>query len=167
MRLSMTILVAAALLPGCSRVDEGQSGPPPASPASTQSPAAVEPPPGGWDGTYAAGTRDPAKDEAGPLPPNPHRDLDDLVRGCPGMNPEQRPRGSNCLGIFPEQCGADKAAAHIGEPMTRALAARMEAMAPGGARIIRPGQAVTDDLRQGRLNVLLDEQDRVKEVDCY
>ena len=83
------------------------------------------------------------------------------------MNPEQRPRGSNCFGIFPEQCGADIAARHIGEAMTAALANRMEQIAPGGARIIRPMQAVQDDLRYARLNVILDEQDRVAEVDCY
>jgi hypothetical protein len=83
------------------------------------------------------------------------------------MNPRTRPRGSNCFGVFPEQCGANAAARHIGEPMTAALAGRLEAAAPGGARIIRPGQAVNDDFRSARLNVILDVADRVREVDCY
>ena len=83
------------------------------------------------------------------------------------MNPRSRARGSNCFGIFPEQCGADVAARHIGEAMTPALADRLEQVAPGGARIIRPLQAVHDDLRYGRLNVILDDEDRIAEVDCY
>lgn len=167
MRLPITILIAALALSACSRVEDGSSGPPAARPASTESPVAVQEPPEGREGTMAARTHDRDKAAADPLPPNPQRDPTDLVRGCPGMNPDQRPRGSNCFGIFPEQCGADVAAKHIGEPMTPALAARMEEIAPGGARIIRPGQAVTDDLRYARLNVILDEQDRVQKVDCY
>ena len=153
---SRAIVAAALLLAACTATegDDDRSAPA-ASPAG----AASEP--------VAAGAADPADGPAGPLPPDPGRDADDLVRGCPGMNPDWRPRGSNCFGIFPEQCGADLAARHIGEPMTPALAARMDEIAPDGARIIRPGQPVTDDLRQARLNVILDERDRVANVDCY
>ena len=154
MRPMMTSLIAALALPACN-------------PAADPLGASSKEPPGGWDGTVAAGTQDPRKAAAGSLPPDPGRDLDDMVPGCPGMNPQQRPRGSNCFGVFPEQCGADKAAVHVGEPMTDRLAARMESIAPGGARITRPGQAVNDDFRSARLNVHLDEQDRVEEVDCY
>lgn len=141
---------AALLLAACTMTENADDGDTPtASPAGDAEPVAA------------------AADPAGPLPPDPQRDPADLVRGCPGMNPEQRPRGSNCYGIFPEQCGADIAARHIGEEMTPALAARMEEIAPGGARIIRPMQAVTDDLRYARLNVILDAQGRVSKVDCY
>ena len=96
------------------------------------------------------------------------RDRTDLVAGCPGMNPEQRPRGSNCFGIFPEQCGADRAAAFREQPLTADLRQRIEAIhPPGGIRFIRPDEPVTDDLRLGRLNVHLDRQGRIDTVDCY
>ena len=84
------------------------------------------------------------------------------------MNPEQRPRGSNCFGIFPEQCGADRAAAFVTQPFTAELRGRIEAIAPpGGIRFIRPNDAVTDDLRFERLDVLIDDRGRVEKVDCY
>lgn len=151
---TIAISAAALLLAACAATENGDDGG--ASSAPDRANAAVA----------ASGAAAP-KGNGAPLPPNPGRDPDDLVRGCPGMSPEQRPRGSNCFGIFPEQCGADLAARHIGEPMTAALAARMQAIAPDGARIIRPGQPVTDDLRYARLNVILDAQDRVAKVDCY
>lgn len=93
------------------------------------------------------------------------RDLQDRVPGCAGMNPQQRPRGSNCFGIFPEHCGA---AAFVTRPFTADVRARIEAIAPpGGIRFTRPNEAVTDDLRFERLNVLIDAQGRVEKVDCY
>ena len=96
------------------------------------------------------------------------RDLQDRIPGCAGMNPQQRPRGSNCFGIFPEQCGADRAAAFVSQPFTAEVRARMEAIAPpGGIRFTRPNEAVTDDLRFERLNVHIDAQGRVEKVDCY
>jgi hypothetical protein len=96
------------------------------------------------------------------------RDLQDRIPGCSGMNPRQRPRGSNCFGIFPEQCGADRAAAFVSQPFTADVRARIEAIAPpGGIRFTRPNEAVTDDLRFERLNVHIDAQGRVEKVDCY
>jgi hypothetical protein len=151
---------------GCNGTEEASPDLPASSPSAGAS-SVTQASAGGWGETIAAGSQDPAKAAAGPRPPDPKRDPEDLVAGCSGMHPEQRPRGSNCFGIFPEQCGADLAARHIGELMTPTLATRLEEIAPGGARIIRPMQAVHDDLRHARLNVLLDEQDRVTEVDCY
>jgi len=96
------------------------------------------------------------------------RDTGDMIAGCPHQNPEQRPRGSNCFGIFPEQCGADRAAAYVGQSLTPEKRRDVEAIAPpGGIRFIRPAEPVTDDLRFGRLNVLLDTQGRIDKVDCY
>jgi hypothetical protein len=96
------------------------------------------------------------------------RDLQDRIPGCAGMNPTERPRGSNCFGIFPEQCGADRAAAFVTQPFTADVRARIETIAPlGGIRFTRPNEAVTDDLRFGRLNVSIDERNRVEKVDCH
>jgi hypothetical protein len=96
------------------------------------------------------------------------RDLQDRIPGCSGMNPQQRPRGSNCFGIFPEQCGADRAAAFVSQPFTADVGARIEAIAPpGGIRFTRPNEAVTDDLRFQRLNIHIDARGRVEKVDCY
>lgn len=112
---------------------------------------------------------------AAPLPPaqpgfavRADRDLLDRIPGCAGMNPDQRPRGSNCFGIFPEQCGADRAAAFVTQPFTTEVRARIEAIdPPGGIRFTRPNEAVTDDLRFERLNVHIDARNRVEKVDCY
>ena len=96
------------------------------------------------------------------------RDLQDRIPGCAGMNPQQRPRGSNCFGIFPEQCGADRATAFVTQPFTADVRARIEAIdPPGGIRFTRPNEAVTDDLRFERLNVHIDAQGRVDKVDCF
>lgn len=38
---------------------------------------------------------------------------------------------------------------------------------PAGSRVIRPGDAVTRDLRRERLNVLLDANDRITALECY
>ena len=150
MQLLMTIAICSALLTGCSRTQEAADEPPAASPSPVTSSVAKKP--------DAAGA---------PRRADTKRGLENFVAGCPGMHPKRRPRGSNCFGIFPEQCGADIAARHIGELMTDTLALRMEEMAPGGARIIRPKQAVNEDLSDSRLNVMLDARDRIAEVDCH
>jgi hypothetical protein len=102
------------------------------------------------------------------FPPADNRNSDDMIRGCPGMNPDQRPRGSNCHGIFPEQCGADRAAHHIGKLASADLRARITGYAPqGNVRFIAPGEAVTEDLQLGRLNIPLDAKGRIGKPDCY
>jgi len=96
------------------------------------------------------------------------RNLTDMITGCPHQNPLRRPRGSNCFGIFPEQCGADQAQPFHGQPLTQETRARIEAIAPpDGVRFIRPGEPVIQDLRAGRLNIELDAEDRVERIDCY
>jgi hypothetical protein len=105
-----------------------------------------------------------------PFSVHPDRNLKDMVAGCPGMNPESRPRGSNCQAIFPEQCGADRAAAFQGQELDSSLKEQIAGIAPpGGVRYVELGQPVTQDLRAGRLNIELGggKKQTVLKVDCY
>jgi len=96
------------------------------------------------------------------------RNLGDLIDGCPHQNPTHRPRGSNCFGIFPEQCGADQAQAFAGLRIPPEARSAIEAIGPpDGVRFIRPGEPVIQDLRSGRLNIELDADDKVLRIDCY
>ena len=53
---------------------------------------------------------------------------------------------------------------HPATPQLRAAVARFAAPAP--VRWVRPGDAVTTDYRAGRLNLILDETDRVAALRC-
>lgn len=91
---------------------------------------------------------------------------------CPGINPDiRRPPGSNCLGITPDQCGADAAQGYVGKRGTPAVreALRQLALDPdnGNFRWIPHGTAVIEDLRPQRLNVDLDAAGRIVKIDCY
>lgn len=149
-QLLMTIALLAALLAGCSRAQDASDQQLVASQPSKRTSNAAEPNP-----------------VVGSPQADAERNPKSLVAGCPGMLPKRRPPGSNCFGILPEECGADIAARHVGELMTETLARRLEQIAPGGTRIIRPKQVVHDDFRVTRLNVLLDARERIAEVDCY
>ena len=82
--------------------------------------------------------------------PYPSRDHSDLIAGCSHMNPETRPRGSNCHGIFPEECGADRALSHKGERLTAALEERIIGYSPTAyVRFIHNGDTLIEDLRHG------------------
>lgn len=66
-----------------------------------------------------------------------------------------------------ETCSADKAQALVGQPASQELAA--EALKLSGARSVRwlrPGMAVTMDYRAGRLNITLDDANRVERLTC-
>jgi hypothetical protein len=102
------------------------------------------------------------------FPPLPSRNLKDLVAGCQHQNPEKRPRGSNCYGIFPEQCGADKAKAFVGQTASATVRERIRSFTPSEEpRFIMPLDAVIEDLRFGRLNIQMDKAGRIVSVDCY
>ena len=60
-----------------------------------------------------------------------------------------------------DTCGAAEVAPLIGKPIS-------SYQPPPGksVRIIRPGDAVTMDYRPDRLNISLDETDRIVSVDC-
>lgn len=88
---------------------------------------------------------------------------------CPGINPGiRRPPGSNCLGILPSACGADRARAYVGRIATPALRARIErVVGHDQIRWIKPGEPVIQDLRHNRLNMQLDKRGRIAIADCY
>lgn len=84
------------------------------------------------------------------------RDLErlgqDYERG--GSSPlADRPAGQ-------DTCNAGAHTARIGTPI-----AGWEP--PAGSRVIRPGDAVTRDLRRERLNVLVDADGRITALECY
>ncbi len=62
---------------------------------------------------------------------------------------------------FPS-CGAARLGGWAGQPVT----ALDEQYLPQTVRLIRPGDAVTDDFQPGRLNVVLDASDRVMTFHC-
>jgi len=140
-------------LPGCQAAEKSAAGAPAARPFAKPSRAA------------------PAAVAAmAPFSIHPDRNLSDKIAGCPGMSPASRPRGSNCHGIFPEQCGADRAAAFQGQELNSTLKEQIAAIEPpGGVRYIEFGQPVTQDLRAGRLNIELSGKDNksVMKADCY
>lgn len=59
-------------------------------------------------------------------------------------------------------CGADRLVGLIGAPVA-SLPARPAA---GTLRILRPGDPVTEDFSATRLNVILDDGDRITAVSC-
>lgn len=60
-----------------------------------------------------------------------------------------------------DTCGAAEVQPLIGQPISR-----YEAPEGKSVRIIRPGDAVSMDYRPDRLNISLDETDRIVAVDC-
>jgi len=91
---------------------------------------------------------------------------------CPGINPDiRRPAGSNCLGITPDQCGADKAQGYIGKKGTADARAELEGLstskAPHSFRWIPYMTPVIEDQRADRFNVELDQNGTISRIDCY
>ena len=81
----------------------------------------------------------------------------------------------NCLmlsGVFagcqpaaepvPPSCGAARLGGWVGQP----VAALDEQYLPQTVRLIRPGDAVTDEFQPGRLNVVLNASDLVVSFHC-
>lgn len=62
----------------------------------------------------------------------------------------------------PGPCGADRMAGYIGQPVTALPGDEV----PGPIRVIRPGDAVTEDWIETRLNVGLDEDDVIAALTC-
>ncbi|MGF1550582.1 MAG: I78 family peptidase inhibitor [Sphingomonadaceae bacterium] len=64
-------------------------------------------------------------------------------------------------------CDADAAGELIGKPASEALGQRaLELSGAAALRWIQPGQMVTMDYREDRLNIELDEANRVKALRC-
>lgn len=59
-----------------------------------------------------------------------------------------------------DSCGARIFRPRIGTPITNWEP-------PEGARVIHPGQPVTDDHRPDRLNIIVDADGRVTALECY
>ncbi|MGS1017666.1 I78 family peptidase inhibitor [Allosphingosinicella humi] len=67
----------------------------------------------------------------------------------------------------PDKCDALRAQGLIGRPASAELAA--EAQRLSGAEMVRwlqPGQVVTMEYRHGRLNIVLDKDNRVESINC-
>jgi hypothetical protein len=62
----------------------------------------------------------------------------------------------------PDTCGMAPRAAYVGQP----VAALVTDGLAGGARIIRPGEAVTEDYSDTRLNVDVDAADVITRLWC-
>ena len=82
-----------------------------------------------------------------------NRDLERLGRDyeAAGVSPLAE-RGASC--------GANQHAARIGTALA-------DWTPPSGARVIRPGTAVTRDFRRERLNVIVDAEGRITSLECY
>lgn len=67
----------------------------------------------------------------------------------------------------PSPCGEDKAARFMGAVATLATRKVVESAAgPAQIRWITPGQAITLDFNQARLNVILDENNKIATMRC-
>lgn len=65
-------------------------------------------------------------------------------------------------GIDAVPCGAASLQPLIGKPASALSPVGL----PGTLRLIRPGEAVTEDFSATRLNVMLDAQDRITALTC-
>lgn len=107
-------------------------------------------------------------DAARPAPASAAPQTADLAP-CPGINPDiRRPPGSNCLGILPQACGADRVVALVGAPANAAtLDSIRQRIGHDRIRIFARGEPVTDDLRPDRLNIEIGARGRIAGIDCY
>jgi len=86
-----------------------------------------------------------------------------LLAACATQASPPPPGGGSSTGV----CNAEPAQSVVGQAYADALAAELQAKAGAKLlRVIRPGQAVTMDFREDRLNVELDESGKVKRVSC-
>lgn len=86
-----------------------------------------------------------------------------LLAACATQASPPSPPGGGASGV----CNAEPAQSGLGQPYADALGAELQAKAGAKVlRVIRPGQAVTMDFRDDRLNVELDASGKVKRVSC-
>lgn len=93
-----------------------------------------------------------------------------VVAACSSVPPTNRDlerigadyerQGVSPLAAREDTCNAGVHRARIGAPIG-------DWEPPAGSRVIRPGDAVTRDLRRERLNVLLDAEGRITALECY
>jgi hypothetical protein len=83
-----------------------------------------------------------------------------LLTGCVETMPHPEP-------ARPVVCNAERAAFAMGRVAKPGLVSRAKHAARArDVRVIRPGQAVTMDFRQDRLNIEVDGRDLVRSVRC-
>lgn len=64
-------------------------------------------------------------------------------------------------------CGAGQLGAYIGQPASdQVLALIRQWRGDNPIRVLKPGSMMTMDYLPGRLNIFLDEKDRIKEFKC-
>ncbi len=91
----------------------------------------------------------------------------------PGSEPSGKGKGvdevsGDANGGIPMECGMEKLGDMTGQMDTPALRAQIaETVGHNLIRWIRPGDAITRDMRPNRLNVELDEQGRIASLRCY
>ena len=93
-----------------------------------------------------------------------------LLVACAAPAPAPIPAAPAASAAAPEpvyQCNADGARFAVGQPLSPQLeaAARVRAGA-GTVRALKPGEAVTMELNDGRLNLDVDARGRVTDVRC-
>jgi hypothetical protein len=100
-------------------------------------------------------------------PPPPKVTGSEDLKSCPGMD-IKRPAGTNCFGILPSACGADKIKKYVGRIAVPPLRAEVATLvSQRDIRWIRPGEPVVENLDPERLNIELDTKGAIARVDCY
>lgn len=84
-----------------------------------------------------------------------------LLSGCVGASGPSVPPPMPPAGLL-ATCGADKVLDLIGQP----IAAFTAPAAAKTLRILRPGDPVTEDFSESRLNVILDDKDHISALSC-
>jgi hypothetical protein len=84
------------------------------------------------------------------------------LTACAAPMPPAPPPGEAVPALAEDTCGASAQAALIGQPAT----ALERVYILGAVRIIRPGDAVTMDFSETRINFDLDATDRIVRIFC-
>jgi hypothetical protein len=81
--------------------------------------------------------------------------------------PPPPPEGEPPMSPSPASCDASKAQSLLGQAATSELAAEAQRLTGADTvRWLRPDQIVTMEYREGRLNIVIDEANRVAAIRC-
>ena len=146
---AIAAVTSLTLLTACGNTDgEDESAEEFAARVNGEAPAAIP------AGTAASG------DAPDPMPAAPA-----IVSANPQAGPYEEgtmtdPKASSC--------GATRGASYLGERYSGELEQSIAHIVPEGGtmRAVRPGDAVTQDLRENRLNIMLDGSDIVRDLRC-
>jgi hypothetical protein len=85
--------------------------------------------------------------------------------GCTAETPP--PEAALPPPVVGESCGAEQLGAYVGQPATDEVIGALRAWrGDNPIRVLEPGSAMTMDYRPARLNVFLDENNRIEEFKC-